>query len=180
MCSFPNLVIFQNSQRWYLLERTSRRLLWCWLLLLFIHCFLMFSWYCSSFIAFRVIPRLFVSYRQVFTPILQFQSSSSQSDLRHIHFNLSGPFCYSFTASGTDLRQHFLLSGVFYLTLLPDIWHKLLLSRLPWEPAVLPWRLQGLPLRFKTQTQPICLFESHSVQQKVLVGRFHLMVTAGS
>ena len=73
----------------------------------------------------------------------------------------------------------FLLSGVFYLTLLPDIWHNLLLSSLPWELTVLPWRLQVLPLWFETQTRPICLFESHSVQKKVLVGRFYLRVTAG-
>ena len=52
-------------------------------------------------------------------------------------------------------------------------------SRLPWEPAVLPWRLQGLPLRFETHTRPICLFESNSVQQKVSVGRFYLRVTTG-
>ena len=74
----------------------------------------------------------------------------------------------------------FLLSGVFYLTLFPDIWHNLILPRLPWEPAVLPWRLRGLPLRFETQTQPICSFESHSVHQKLLVGRFYLRVTACS
>ena len=30
----------------------------------------------------------------------------------------------------------FLLSGVFYLTLLLNIWHNLLVSRLPWELAV--------------------------------------------
>ena len=79
-------------------------------------------------------------------------------------------FCHIFTASATVLSGHFLCKGVFYLTLLPHIWHNLLLSRLLWEPAVLPWRLQGLPLRFETQTQLICLFESYSVQQKVLVG----------
>ena len=106
---------------------------------------------CSSFIAFRrfcdvvlhsllfnVIPRPSVSCLQVFTPILYFQPSSSQSDSRHFQFNISGPFCYSFTSSATDLRQRFLLSGVLYLTLLLDIRHNLLLSRLPWEPAVLP------------------------------------------
>ena len=79
--------------------------------------------------------------------------------------------CYGF-------ERAFLLPGIFYLTLIPDIWHNLLLSKLPWEPAVLPWRLQGLPLRFETQTRQICLFESHGVQQKVLVGRFCLCVKA--
>ena len=52
-------------------------------------------------------------------------------------------------------------------------------QRLPWEPAVLPWGFQDLPLRFETQAPPICLFESHSVQQKLLAGRFYLMVTTG-
>ena len=33
-------------------------------------------------------------------------------------------------------------------------------------PVVQPWRLHSLPLRFETQIQPICLFESHNVQQK--------------
>ena len=54
-----------------------------------------------------------------------------------------------------------------YLTLLPDIWHNLVLSRLPWEPAVLHWR-----------TLPICFLELHSVQQKVLVSRFYLCIKA--
>ena len=39
-------------------------------------------------------------------------------------------------------------------------WHNLLLSRLPWEPAVIPWNLQGFILILETQTQPICLFDS--------------------
>ena len=32
-------------------------------------------------------------------------------------------------------------------------------------PTVLPWRLQDLPLVVKTQTQPICWIELHSVEQ---------------
>ena len=39
-------------------------------------------------------------------------------------------------------------------------WHNLLLSRPPWEPAVLPWSLQGFILILETQTRPICLFDS--------------------
>ena len=146
--------------------------MWYWLLLFL---FIVFRRFCDVVLhslLFDVIPRPSVSYRQVFTPISYFQSSSSQSDSRHIHFNLSGPLCYSFTASATDLRD-------LYLTLLPDIWHNLLLLRLPWESAVFPWMLQGLPLRFETQTRPVWLFESHSVQQKVFVSRFYLRVTTG-
>ena len=48
--------------------------------------------------------------------------------------------------------------------------------KVPMGPAVLPWRLQGLPLNFETQTRPIYLFESHSIQQKVLVGTFYLCI----
>ena len=31
---------------------------------------------------------------------------------------------------------------------------------IPWEPEVLPWSLQGFILILKTQTRPICLFDS--------------------
>ena len=37
--------------------------------------------------------------------------------------------------------------------------HNLLLSRLPWEPAVILWNLQDFILILKTQTRPICLFD---------------------
>ena len=90
------------------------------LLLLFIHCFSMSSltlpW---IFIAFNVIPHLSVDYYcWVFTPILYFQLSPSQSDSRHFHFNLSEIFFHSFTASATVLSGYFLPTGIFYLTLL--------------------------------------------------------------
>ena len=59
--------------------------------------------------------------------------------------------CYGF--------ERFLLSGIFYLTLLPAFIKASLVL------GVQSGRLQGFPLRFETQTQPICLFESLSVQQ---------------
>ena len=100
--------------------------------------------------------------------------TASATDLREL-FLLSGVFCHTLllhichsNASATYFKRLFLLSGVFYLTLLPNIWHNLLLSRHPKELAVLPWRLQGLPPKSKTQTRSICLFESHSVEQKVV------------
>ena len=65
--------------------------------------------------------------------------------------------CYGFERAFLTLR-------CFHLTLLPNIWHSLLLSRLPREHAVLPWRQQGLPLRL--------------VQQKLLFSRFYLCVKA--
>ena len=39
-------------------------------------------------------------------------------------------------------------------------WHNLLLSRLPWETAVILWNLQSFTLILETQTRPICLFDS--------------------
>ena len=61
-------------------------------------------------------------------------------------------FCVVVTQVLQIWESFFQLSGVFYLTLFPDIGNNLLLS--------------------------ICLFESHSVQQKVLVDRFYLYVKA--
>ena len=87
------------------------------------------------------------------------------------------------TVSATDLKELFLLSGVFYLTLLPDIWHNGMLHQPVFIKASLragsfSLKVQDLSLRFETQTQPIFLFESHSVKQKVLVDRFYLCVKA--
>ena len=97
---------------------------------------------------FDIIPHPSVDYRRVFTPILYFQPSPSQSDSRHFHFQ---PFRYLLTASATVLSGHFLPTGVFYLTLLPNIfgtfltfWHNLLLSRFHWEPAVTFLKVAGL------------------------------------
>ena len=85
---------------------------------------------------------------------------------------------YCCTMCATDFRELFFTLGRCYLTLFPNIWPNLLLSRLPWESAVLPWRLQGLSLRFGAQVQRTCLFESHSVLQKMLVSRFYFCVKA--
>ena len=48
--------------------------------------------------------------------------------------------------------------GIFYsqasftLHSFPTFWHNLLLSRLPWDPAVIPWNLQGFILILISQT----------------------------
>ena len=88
------------------------------------------------------------------------------------------PYIHQSTVSAMDFRVNSLLSGIFYLPLLPDISYNLLLSRFPWEPAVLPWRLLGLPLALEIQNQPICWFESYSVTQKMLVVRLYLSIKA--
>ena len=52
------------------------------------------------------------------------------------------------------INRCFLLYGPSW-----HFWYNLLLSRPPWEPAVLPWSLQGFMLILKTQTWPISLFD---------------------
>ena len=69
----------------------------------------------SYFCFFNVMPRPSVDYHRVFTPILYFQSSPSQSDSQHFHFQ---PFRYLLTTSATILSVRFLPTGVFYLMLL--------------------------------------------------------------
>ena len=94
-----------------------RRFLWCWSSFCCC-CYSSFVDVFHSHFLFDIIPHPSVDYRQVFRPILYFQPSPSQSDLRHFHFQ---PFRYLLTASATVLSGHFLPTGVFYLTLLPDI-----------------------------------------------------------
>ena len=121
------------------------------------HCF--FRLFCFT-TSFTIVFRVF-SFLEISLPWLFF--------VRYFVFAL-------LYAGATDLRELFSLFGVFYLTLLPGVWHKLLLSRLPWEKL---FSLEGcwvIYCWFETQTRRICLFESHIVQQKVLVGRFYLCI----
>ena len=73
----------------------------------------------------------------------------------------------SFVQSFRSCRERYDLEwAVFtYRHFLPyapsqHIRHNLLLSRLPWEPAVIPWILQGFILILETQTRPFRLFDS--------------------
>ena len=93
-----------------------RRFLWCWSS--FCCCYSSFVDVLHSHFLFDIIPHPSVDYRQVFRPILCFQPSPLQSDSQYFHFQL---FRYLLTASATVLSGHFLPTGVFYLTLLPDI-----------------------------------------------------------
>ena len=153
------------------LGEPPRRLLWCWLsyliLISFLYLHFIFDlhfvvvlhlFFLHSHLLFDVIPHPFVDYRRVFTPILYFQPSPSQSDSRHFHFQ---PFRYLLTASATVLSGHFLPTGVFYLTLLPDIFGTTCFYQGftgSWQ--LLSWKLQGFILILETQTRPICLFDS--------------------
>ena len=74
---------------------------------------------CSSFVnvlnshfLFDIIPHPSVDYRRVFTPILNFLPSPSQSDSEHFLFQ---PFRYLLTASATVLSGHFLPQASFTL-----------------------------------------------------------------
>ena len=132
------------------------RFLWCWS---------SFCCCCSSFVVFLyshflfdIIPHPSVDYRQVFRPILYFQPSPSQSDLRHFHFS-------TIPLSSYHERYGFEWAFFTHRRFLPYapsryFWRNLLLSRLPWELAVIPWNLQGFILILKTQIQPVCLFDS--------------------
>ena len=81
--------------------------------------------------------------------------------------------CCCCTASATDLREHFFILRCFLPYTSSQHLAQPAFIKSSLELAAQPWRLQSLPLRFETQTQGIYLFESHSVQQKVLVGRFY-------
>ena len=110
---------------------------------------------------FNLIPHPSVDYCGVFTPILYFQPSPLQSDLRTFHFQ---PFRdLLFTVLSRALRfcvGIFYPQTFFYLTLLYR--HYLRLSRPPWELAVLPWSLESFILILETQTRPIvCLIHSN-------------------
>ena len=94
----------KNSQRWYVLGRTSRRFLWCW-----------FSFCCCSSFCF-----------QATLPCHQHSTLPSQAregvhQLWALLRLLSIAFSFSSTARATVLSGHLLPIGVFYLMPLPDI-----------------------------------------------------------
>ena len=135
----------------------------------FLRCWLLFIVFVMLVVAlhsllFDVISRLSVSHRRVLTPILYFQPSSSQSDSWHFHFNLSGPFFHSFTASATVLSGHFLPIGVFLpYARSPHFWHNLLFYQglLGWQQLFLEvyrassWSSQHRP------SPSVCLIHSN-------------------
>ena len=110
----------KNSQRCYFARENLRGGFCCcctfisfliFILLLYLH----LSIFVIHIYFFDIIPHPSVDYCRVFTPILYFQSSPSQSDSRYFHFQL---FCYLLAASATVLSGRFLPTGDFYLMLL--------------------------------------------------------------
>ena len=130
------------------------------LLLLYLHLSIFFILLLFFSLLFDVIPHPSVDYRtitRVFTP--HFILSAQPIAEWFATLSFVEPFC--------SCRGRYGLEWAFFthrrfITYAPSqhFWHNLFLSRPPWEPAVLPWSLQGFILVFKTQTRPSCLFDS--------------------
>ena len=130
------------------------------MLLFFICCFSSFC--CSSSFTFffptssRTLPWNIAGFLH---PLYTFSTAHRRVICDTFIFNQFQSFSfYLLSASAAALSGHFLPTGVFYLTLLHRYFN-LRLSRLPWEPTVLPRSLQGFILILKTQTWHICLFD---------------------
>ena len=121
------------------------------------HCFFMFfffhHWFYYCFLSVFISPSFFTV--TVFCQVLR--------------------FCVVLQRMLRIWESFFLLSGVLYLTLRPEIWHNLLLSRLPWGRQ---FSLQGCrAFHWCSKHRPgptVCL--SHTVQQTVFVARFYLCI----
>ena len=137
-----------------------RRFLWCWSS--FCCCYSSFIFICRCF---SFCSCIFISFPGYFTMSLA------------LHPGFSGPWkpppALSSTPATFDClffliyRERYGFERAFFthrcfLPYAPSrhFWRNLLLSRLPWELAVIPWNLQGFILILKTQTRPICLFDS--------------------
>ena len=147
---------FKNYQRWHLLGRTS-------------------GGFCDVDLHFVVVVilHLLMFFIHIFF-------STSSLTLPWTIARFLDPFCAFSPAHCRVIRNTFIFNysviflpralrfwvGIFYpqafftLRSFPTFWHDLLLSRLPWEPAVIPQNLQGFILILETQNQPICLFDS--------------------
>ena len=137
-----------------------RRFLWCW------------SSFCCCYSSFIFICRCFSFCCCIF---ISFPGYFTMSPALHPGF--SGPWKPPPALSSTPTtfgclffliyRERYGFERAFFthrcfLPYAPSrhFWRNLLLSRLPWELAVIPWNLQGFILILETQTQSICLFDS--------------------
>ena len=137
-----------------------RRFLWCWSS--FCCCYSSFIFICRCF---SFCCCIFISFPGYFTMSLA------------LHPGFSGPWKPPPALSSTPTtfgclffliyRERYGFERAFFthrcfLPYAPSrhFWRNLLLSRLPWELAVIPWNLQGFILILKTQTRSICLFDS--------------------
>ena len=119
---------------------------------------------------FDVIPHPSVSYRRVFTPILYCQPSSSQSDLRQFHFNISGPFLHSFIMSATVLIGHtFYPQAFFTLCSFSTILSQPTFIKVSLGAGSSSLNFAGLYVDPQNTDPPIYLFDSQ--QSKILIFR---------
>ena len=102
------------------------------------------------------------------------QTCESLQQLWALPWLLSIAFSFSSTTSPTVLSGHFLPTGIFYLTHLPDIfgtfptfWHNLLLSRFHWHPAATFLKVAGLHIDPRN-TDPAHLFVLFTVIHNLL------------
>ena len=123
------------------------RFLWCWSSFCCC-CYSSFVNVLYSHFLFDIILHPSVDYCQVLDPFCTFSPAYRRVIRDTFIFQ---PLRYLLTASATVLSGHFLLTGVFYLTLLPDIfgtfptfWNNLLLSKFHWELAVTFLKVVGL------------------------------------
>ena len=137
-----------------------RRFLWCW------------SSFCCCYSSFIFICRCFSFCCCIFISFPGYFTISPA-----LHPGFSGPWKPPPALSSTPTtfgclffliyRERYGFERAFFthrcfLPYAPSrhFWRNLLLSRLPWELAVIPWNLQGFILILETQTQSICLFDS--------------------
>ena len=136
-----------------------RRFLWCWSSFCCSCCSSLVVFLHSHFL-FDIILHPSMDYHQVFSPILYFQPSPSQSDSRHFHFSTiplsSYCKCYGFGFEwGFFTHRHFLPytpsqhfgTTCFY-------------QGFAGNRQLLSWKLQGFILILETQAWSICLFDS--------------------
>ena len=145
----------KNTQRWYFLGRTSRRFLCCSFLTLCIficQCFILLLYL-------HLISRLLYHVTGIAPWHLRPVKASTSSELYPDSFWL--PFLFDVPEGLWFWLGVFYPQAYFTLCSFHKFWHNLLLSRLPWEPAVIPWNLQGFILILETQTRPICLIHSN-------------------
>ena len=130
------------------------RFLWCWSSFCCCCCSSFVVFLCLHF-RFDIIPHPSVDYCKVFRPILYFQSSPLQSDSQHLHFSTI-PLSSYHERYGFEwaffTHRRFLPSRLFGKTCF--------YQGFAGSQQLLSWKLQGFILILKTQTRPICLFDS--------------------
>ena len=109
---------------------------------------------------FDVIPHSSVRYCRIFTPILYFQFSSSQSDLQHFHLTFLGFFVLVLPQVLRLWASVFHPQGFLTLHSFPTFWHIL------WVRCGQEHPMQDLPLCLPSQSCPFRML--HGLEQLIL------------